>query len=212
MIRPHGPRVFLHVKLRCRSVVRKFDFHVRGGGVIEIVGPAGGRWGFVMSNVLIGIVGVILFIGLAVIGASFFGPVVSDSIMESRANGVIQKLATVANAVTLRNREGETRTQASPDASTLVPDYLDEVPTNPVSGAPVSLVSQQAFTGGGDATYVASRISTSEMCDYLNRNGGGASPAPTVTAMPNQPTGCVRAGVTYGSYTTGDYVAYVRIR
>lgn len=51
-----------------------------------------------MSNVLIGIIGVILFIGLALAGALFLGPRFQDSTNNSKAAAVVQTMTQLANA------------------------------------------------------------------------------------------------------------------
>ena len=54
-----------------------------------------------MSNVLIGIIGVILFIGLALAGALFLGPRFQESKINSDAAAAIQAVSQVSNAVNL---------------------------------------------------------------------------------------------------------------
>jgi hypothetical protein len=170
--------------------------------------------GIVLANVLIGIVGVILFIGLALAGASFFGPVLSDAVVESRASGVVQSLSTVAKAVSVRNRELETLTSASATSSVLVPEYLEDLPTNPVNGGPIILVSSDGRTSGtGMARLVLTRLSSLEvpMCTYINRQGGGSDALVVVSAMPAQSIGCVRMGAAVGDFASGDMFAYMTI-
>lgn len=167
-----------------------------------------------MSNVLIGIVGVILFIGLALAGAIVFGPVVTDVLAESKANGTMKTISSVAKAVAIRNRELETSTPAASTPALLVPQYLDEIPLNPVNANPVLLISEASnYTGA--AAIVASKMPTDgqAMCEYLNRNGGGPVGAiPMVTSvMPAQLSGCVRASGNFGPFSNGDYVAYIRV-
>lgn len=170
-----------------------------------------------MSNVLIGIVGIILFIGLALAGASFFGPVVTDSLSESKANGTMQVLSKVATAIQIRNREMEVSTPSAVDASVLVPEYLDEIPRNPTNSSAVYLLNSVATVGVGGAAMVATKIGADAesrlMCLYLNRSGGSKTdvvPLHTNT-LPTQRAGCVQSNITYGPFLTGDYVAYVRM-
>ena len=60
-----------------------------------------------MSNVLIGIIGVILFIGLALAGALFLGPRFQESTNNSRASAAVQAVAQVASAANMyRVQEG----------------------------------------------------------------------------------------------------------
>jgi hypothetical protein len=166
-----------------------------------------------MSNVLIGIVGVVLFIGLSLAGASFFGPVMTDSMTEARASGVVQIMSTTAKAVSMRNREQETTTPASADSSSLVPDYLVEVPVNPVNGNPVMLVNANGTTAGGMTRLIVTKMTTNDagMCAYIDRQGGGNGTIQTLGALPSQTIGCARAGYTVGPFVNGDLFAYMTV-
>jgi hypothetical protein len=55
-----------------------------------------------MSNVLIGIIGVILFIGLALAGALFLGPKFQSASNDSKAAAVMQGLQQTVNAYEMR--------------------------------------------------------------------------------------------------------------
>lgn len=166
-----------------------------------------------MANVLIGIVGVVLFIGLALAGASFFGPVMGDAMVEARANGLIQVLSTTSKAVSVRNRELETITPGSSDSSILVPDYLEDLPTSPVNGNSVMMLNELGQVSGGMTTVVASKLAVSdlEMCGYINRQGGGSGTVPTINSNPSQSMGCARSGVNRGPLVAGDLYAYITI-
>ena len=52
-----------------------------------------------MSNVLIGIIGVILFIGLAIAGATFFGSSITNSGEEARAASYVNESTQIARAL-----------------------------------------------------------------------------------------------------------------
>src|SRR3546814_16068064 len=54
-----------------------------------------------MSNVLIGIIGVILFIGLALAGALFLGPRFQESTNNSRASASVQAVSQIASAANM---------------------------------------------------------------------------------------------------------------
>lgn len=164
-----------------------------------------------MSNVLIGIVGVILFIAMALAGAVFFGPLMTGSVDEGRASGTSQVLSATATAVSIRNRDMETRT-ASGSASVLVPDYLDKAPLNPVNNEAVYLLDANA-TAAGPAAFVATKMPSDRvrMCEYLSRAGGGTVPVTTLNTIPTQRMGCIRLGAAAGPFVVGDYVGFARI-
>ena len=84
-----------------------------------------------MSNVLIGIIGVILFIGLALAGALFLGPRFQDSSNNSKAAAVLSQTKQVADAAALyRVQEGvEFPTETVIDPAVLVPGYLKTAPS-----------------------------------------------------------------------------------
>ena len=91
-----------------------------------------------MSNVLIGIIGVILFIGLALAGALFLGPRFQQSANSSRASAATQAVAQVASAIALRNVESGMPMMATSDTANLqallTERYLKAVPVNPMTG------------------------------------------------------------------------------
>ena len=77
-----------------------------------------------MSNVLIGIIGVILFIGLALAGALFLGPRFQESRNSSGAAAGMQALSQVANAVELYNLNEGKRFQAIAGSVPVGTEYL----------------------------------------------------------------------------------------
>lgn len=170
-----------------------------------------------MSNVLIGIVGVILFIGLAIAGASFFGPITSDSIAQAKANTVINALVSTATGVSLRNRELETQTSASINADLLVPDYVDEAPRNPVSGSSVALTSSTGSTTSGAARYVVTALGNdgraADVCRFVNAaSGNGDAPGDVSVLVGTTSSGCGTKASLIGPYGPAEYVAFQKIR
>jgi len=165
-----------------------------------------------MSNVLVGIVGIILFIGLVLASATFFGPVVGESIDDAEAGGVVRVLTATSNAVVIRNREMETITQGSADSSVLVPNYLDEAPINPVSKEAV-MIADGSFRPSSDARFVVSRMGASDQaeCAYLNFAAGEARSVPTVNSAPNTRMGCVRLASGNGVFSAGDMIAFMAV-
>lgn len=162
-----------------------------------------------MSNVLVGIVGIILFIGLALASATFFGPVVTESIDEAKAGGVVRILTATSSAVVIRNREMEMISQGSNDSSVLVPNYLDDLPVNPISQAPVMMVNA-SLQPTSDARFVASRMGPDgeAACAYLNYVGGGSRSVPSYTGTPTRRLGCARMVSANGIFSAGEMVAF----
>jgi hypothetical protein len=82
-----------------------------------------------MSNVLIGIIGVILFIGLALAGALFLGPRFQESTNISKASAYVAQGKQIADAMQMyRIQEGRDVPINTPIGN-LVGTYLKSVPT-----------------------------------------------------------------------------------
>jgi len=83
-----------------------------------------------MSNVLIGIIGVILFIGLALAGALFLGPRFQQATSNSDAAAVMTSIKQAIDAGEMwRVQEGKTYIPST-DTAFLRPGYLKSAPTN----------------------------------------------------------------------------------
>jgi type II secretory pathway pseudopilin PulG len=81
-----------------------------------------------MSNVLIGIIGVILFIGLALAGALFLGPRFQDATNTSKASAYVSQGKQIADAMQMyRVQEGSDVPINAPITS-LVGTYLKSAP------------------------------------------------------------------------------------
>ena len=143
-----------------------------------------------MSNVLIGIIGVILFIGLALAGALFLGPRFQESSNTSKAAAMVQSLAQISQAVNLyETHEG----QDIPDGpvTVLVPGYLKNIPTNPGWG------SNPAINTAGSIRYIFVDAGGSEaVCQAILRQTGQNEQIPIYsgTGTLNGRTGCYRTG------------------
>src|SRR3546814_17765989 len=84
-----------------------------------------------MSNVLIGIIGVILFIGLALAGALFLGPRFQESPHNSRASSSVQEVSQIASAANIfEGHEGPTAA-VLPAASRATHDTVQRGYSNP---------------------------------------------------------------------------------
>jgi len=81
-----------------------------------------------MSNVLIGIIGVILFIGLALAGALFLGPRFQESANTSKASAMSSSLAQVAQAVEMYRVQEGTDPPSTTTLSAIVPGYIKAIP------------------------------------------------------------------------------------
>lgn len=146
-----------------------------------------------MSNVLIGIIGVILFIGLALAGALFLGPQFQESTNNSRAAASVQAVSQVSSAANMFEvQEGRIAANA---AALQTGGYLKSVPSNPT---------------GGDAPEIAGTLVAMELegnsekiCNAVAKQTGGTVYADAAAAAAGAPTGC------YGS--AGAFSVFARI-
>jgi type II secretory pathway pseudopilin PulG len=156
-----------------------------------------------MSNVLIGIIGVILFIGLALAGALFLGPRFQESTNNSRASAAVQAVSQVANAANMyRVQEGRTDytldATAVPATDLVSNNYLKSIPGNPTGGTAPSL----ATTG-----YVTMTLATNDaaVCAAINKQSG----ITTNIIAPAGTQGCYSGGTT--TAPAAPYVAFAAI-
>ncbi len=177
-----------------------------------------------MSNVLIGIIGVILFIGLALAGALFLGPRFQDSQNASKAAAVSQALNQMAAATNLNNLDtGEPMSTSEHDtvAATLASrGYLKSAITSPLDGAPIPIVLESGSRnpiGPGRFFYTSlgSSSTSRAICMQIERNAGNPDPEGAMAPITdwkarvttNRRLGCLHSG----NATPSVYEAYVPI-
>ena len=157
-----------------------------------------------MSNVLIGIIGVILFIGLALAGALFLGPRFQESTNNSRASAAVQAVSQVSNAANMYKVQ-EGKDVAGTDPAQLQSDsYLKSVPANPTGSGDAAavaagtyLVKMQDVPAAGVTRYVTMKLNTNAtaVCDAVNKQSGVAA-AP---ASPSGTQGCTTDQVVFSA-------------
>ena len=162
-----------------------------------------------MSNVLIGIIGVILFIGLALAGALFLGPRFQESTNNSRASAAVQAVSQVSNAINMYNvQEGKTVSNTV-TAKGLVEDetafvelvggrYLKSVPSNPTGTGLINIQSGDGPSAGRKLVTMDLGTNAEAVCTAIHKQSGGVGATvpytPTVAQMPNAVMGCMRFG------------------
>jgi hypothetical protein len=153
-----------------------------------------------MSNVLIGIIGVILFIGLALAGALFLGPRFQAATISSKASATVAAAKQVADAAAMREVV-EGSSAATGAATGLAPGYLKSVPRNPVENRSENdpiLVDADGNLSGKPRYVVMGLYGAGDnhkYCVEINRQSGMANltdtQPPYLTAMPkNNAVGC----------------------
>ncbi|QAY80261.1 hypothetical protein [Sphingosinicella sp. BN140058] len=137
-----------------------------------------------MSNVIIGIIGVVLFIGLAIAGAVYLGPQFTNSKNVGDMAKVTAALSQIVSAVELRQQRTGEVLPSNTDISLLVSEgYLKSLPTNPFDAArPYQLYSDNGARVTNQAVLVVgvdigSSDRAKDACIALERQAGMQSMA-----------------------------------
>jgi len=178
-----------------------------------------------MSNVLIGIIGVILFIGLALAGALFLGPRFQESTNNSKASAAVQAVSQAASALNMyRAQEGRQYTQYTLD-DLKTANYLKSIPVNPVHAPyfPIvtSLNGDQVFTS---ADYVVMGLSpsgenqtvTDAVCLAIAKQTGQVPSSTTTVPSGTKPpltatAGCIALTAGFSFSNAGQRVVFARV-
>jgi type II secretory pathway pseudopilin PulG len=146
-----------------------------------------------MSNVLIGIIGVILFIGLALAGALFLGPRFQEATITSRSSAVVQALSQVANAANMyQTQEGKAlrATNYSTNVQTLVDErYLKTRVSNPTNGDPIITVDVAGYGRDLPIDHVYTTIGNGDdqvaraICKDIEKRQGNPDPEASMTPI-----------------------------
>jgi hypothetical protein len=163
-----------------------------------------------MSNVLIGIIGVILFIGLALAGALFLGPRFQEATTNSKAAASVQVMKQIADAANLFTiQEGTAAVSGYPNT---LGSYLKSTPSNPTGGYNPDLHSIDGnFTG--KAVYSVMEIRDEKVCASINRSLGNpaGNTVPDLATYPTWQGGCFRQSAQFGNNPPGVLVGFMRI-
>jgi hypothetical protein len=168
-----------------------------------------------MSNVLIGIIGVILFIGLALAGALFLGPRFQEATNNSRGSASIQAVSQISNALSMhRLQEGAETNVTLEELKT--GGYLKSIPANPTGSG--DLVVDEIPFDRTQPRYVRMTLGSnaSAVCEAINRQSGvDGDPDTAGTQNPSAPTGTQGcANIVTGNFRgpgTNTFVVYARI-
>jgi hypothetical protein len=152
-----------------------------------------------MSNVLIGIIGVILFIGLALAGALFLGPRFQESANNSKAAAAVQIVSQMASAARLYevqegrkvtpNESGTTleTTTSTPYQQIVGGGYVKSVPSNPTETGGVYYSEASGFP----LTQMGVGL-TPAVCRAVNRNLGNGDVDDVAIATVGKNSGCAK--------------------
>lgn len=173
-----------------------------------------------MSNVLLGVIGVILFIGLALAGALFLGDRFKDTRNTSVAAASVAAVSQVSNAVNMYNAIEPEIARAGIEPSLLLSrQYLKAVPSNPTGLTPIRVLSKLGEATGLYGRLVVMQLDASaeETCAAIirqTRNGRDIIgqdlmvEAATGAEIPTGPAGCFKASADFGALAGGQFYAY----
>jgi hypothetical protein len=159
-----------------------------------------------MSNVLIGIIGVILFIGLALAGALFLGPRFQEAQNSSKASAAVQNMSQISNAVQMWQVDRGERFPAGPADDLVSKGFMKSLPANSIPNGGLFDTRTKEGTYTGNAAYVISGLTndaqTQKICAEINRQTMGSSAIPT-TAGPTTDTQCFYNTEAWGGLPNG---------
>ena len=187
-----------------------------------------------MSNVLIGIIGVILFIGLAIAGALFLGPRFSSTQTTASVATLMSGMKQVADAADMRKLDLGKSYSPSTGPEFLMPQYLKTLPKSPVPLAvanpgdyrwAIQLNNNLYADGFPEPTRAASFVMAvigprsdaraKEICTEIARVYGNGQVQDVTgqgyTPNPTPPTGCVLGNADSAIFAASQYMAYIRL-
>jgi hypothetical protein len=177
-----------------------------------------------MSNVLIGIIGVILFIGLALAGALILGDDFKTANAGSKAAAItstLQQVSQAANMYQLK-RGVVIPSSTANNVTTLLfnAKSLKTAATNPYNGLEIFAVDAGGAHNANRATFLYTNVgftgdeAAKRICLSIEESAGAANPLDVTTARPflTKTTSDPRIGCVLNSgYTPALYQAYIPI-
>ena len=184
-----------------------------------------------MSNVLIGIIGVVLFIGLAIAGVLILGSDFLSATSESRAAAAVTQSMQVSHAITMYNMKSGSAFVAANTSDPFLglrPRFLKTVPVNPVdSSTPVKGYDVNGQMVGKTKMVIISfpiTSQTKDICLAAARDSGmvidtganGSVPSAT-TAYPVDGrgrlfhAGCYESKATFGAIPANRYHIFQQV-
>jgi hypothetical protein len=183
-----------------------------------------------MTNVLIGIIGVILFIGLALAGAFYLGPRFQQATNNSKAMSITQMETQITAAISMKRSDDGVPVVARTAVRDLSETgYLKSLPLNPFVGDG-GLPFRMLYSGDLVSPYFYADIvfvtigqadGTIDVCKAINKQTTGDESIPVmpstsgtnIQSMVTRTTGCFRmhANGIYGEAAGRDFVVYAKI-
>jgi hypothetical protein len=167
-----------------------------------------------MSNVIIGIIGVILFIGLAAAGATILGSDFMQASASTRAATVVAHLQQYSQAVNVLRVRRAITVQSSVGTN----NALEEVPVNPIGPGSAYVAANRTGGSTGDIGTVFTDLGNSKMardtCFEIETQAGNTNAAAVVDASTRYDERVIaapRVGCMMNFYYGNNYMAYIVI-
>ena len=155
-----------------------------------------------MSNVLIGIIGVILFIGLALAGALFLGPRFQEATLNSKASAAVQAVHQISNAANMYRVQEGVNLGTTEMGLLQSKGYLKSIPT--FGSAPMYQLAPDGCAGCADPKSIGvvfvltNDVANRKLCGAIMRQVGGLpsgqeynpDPEILINTLARQGTGC----------------------
>ena len=172
-----------------------------------------------MSNVLIGIIGVILFIGLALAGAVFLGPRFQDATNRSKASAVQSQLKQVVDAASMAKlKTGRSVLVGEVGIySPLMPRFLKTPPSNPVrAGASYFLLDETGGqVAGSEAAIAVAYLNRDEVsqriCEDIDRSAGRTRPGQPFDATTRSLASASIVGITGCQWNGSAFIVFHKL-
>lgn len=183
-----------------------------------------------MSSVLIGIIGITLFVGLALAGALFLGPRFQDAQDNASASAFVAGVSDVASAAnSFQIANSYTRGPAmSRPADLMAGGFLKSLPSDPLSrsGYQIEIVDAAGIdeASAADANAWTPRFviwslgSSKDICSLIERKLGNiqaqaevSDVSKSISSFATKSAGCFRSTGDTATTNPDDYVVYSRI-
>lgn len=180
-----------------------------------------------MSNVLIGIIGVILFIGLALAGALILGDDFRSSKSSSSAATTVAQLQQIVAAINMSNLKTGTpllATTYDTNTTLLIPRFLKVAPVNPLNRAGYRTVDVDGFGRALPVDHVYTILGlpndavAKATCRAIEEQNGAADPDVAIADVTTVPGWATRIGSSkgvgcflYTATTEKGWVAFLRV-
>lgn len=178
-----------------------------------------------MSYVIVSLASVIMFIAIGIASVVSLGPVPFTVARKTIAMEIADTLNRTAAGLLSYSAQNEVVITPSFDLDQLVPSFTSEIDANPTGGDVMRLLDQGGSRTSGTAKYLVmpfvdgsgAEQHYSDVCGFIAGMNGGQPSVVTVNSLDGlgrvsgSAMSCVQLGTTWGGYSPGTYIAFVRL-